>query len=555
MLQLNLFDFINLEAKVHITTPERICTLMKFKEGPLFAEKSILDIFTRKCVIGKEDENTVYLVNKLMAYLRPLIKESIHDEVFKPEGQLADLMGNTPVSEYIINSLELTRKDTDIISYFCENKENNLVFRAKTGFSRYTEDYSIEKLKASHSGDCRCLKGINPHKQPEQVHKINDVAVLVARAVVFNMLKQHIKTLKESEKASDIIYNRIIEKVSEAFSGCIENGVLYVTDSSERLIRIAEKLCNILNITLRILTISDEKISNSDIADIADIAFEIGIHKVTTALELLDIMPVDISRFTSKISRKSKITLIDLELYYYFSFMVQLRAEEIEISKYERELEKKRHTYAKSFQTKKCTEKMRRLMKASPFLKDFSFVEYDEDIDLDKIPQIYTEWGSIRHYFSKSKSATLRFRKLGNHNALGLFYPSVNCICVDLRSPSSFAHEAFHMMDYACGRVSSGYSFRKVLEKYSFLITEEVENDVDLKKNLKGKYDLNYFLIPTEIFARCGEIFLSRIMGIDNSLIKPEGGKNFAYPNDKELNNLITEFFCEFYGLEGGVNA
>lgn len=551
MLQLNLFDFINLEAKVHITTPERICTLMKFKEGPLFVEKSILDIFTRKCVIGKEDENTVYLVNKLMEYLRPLIKESIYyDEVFKPEGQLADLMGNTPVSEYIINSLELTRKDTDIISYFCENNENSLVFRAKTGFSRYTEDYSIEKLKASHSGDCRCLKGINPHKQPKQVHKINDVAVLVARAVVFNMLKQHIKTLKGSEKASDIIYNKIIEKVSKAFSGCIENGVLYVTNSSERLIRIAEKLCNILNLTLRILTISDEKKS-----DIADIAFEMGVHKVKTALELLDIMPVDISRFTAKISRKSKITWIDFELFYYFSFMVQLREEEIEISKYERELEKKSNTYAKSFQTKKCTEKMRRLMKASPFLKDFSFVEYDEDINIDKIPQVYTEWDSIRHYFSKSKNATLRFRKLGNHNALGLFYPSVNCICVDLRSPSSFAHEAFHMMDYACGRVSSGYSFRKVLEKYSLLITEEVENNVDLKKNLKGKYDLNYFLIPTEIFARCGEIFLSRIMGIDNSLIKPEEEKNFAYPDNKELNNLITEFFYEFYGLDGGIDA
>lgn len=47
-----------------------------------------------------------------------------------------------------------------------------------------------------------------------------------------------------------------------------------------------------------------------------------------------------------------------------------------------------------------------------------------------------------------------KVRKLGNHKALGLYYPEAKVLVVDVDSPSSFIHEYGHLLDYKFGKVS-----------------------------------------------------------------------------------------------------
>ena len=58
-----------------------------------------------------------------------------------------------------------------------------------------------------------------------------------------------------------------------------------------------------------------------------------------------------------------------------------------------------------------------------------------------------------------------------------------------------------------------------------------------------SKYNLDYYLFPTEVFARCGEIYISRIKGVVNSCCKLSGELGFAYPENAELEKLIAEYF------------
>ena len=59
---------------------------------------------------------------------------------------------------------------------------------------------------------------------------------------------------------------------------------------------------------------------------------------------------------------------------------------------------------------------------------------------------------------------------------------------------------------------------------------------------LKGKYDLDYYLTPTEIFARCGEMYLVRVHDVRNSIVT-EALSGFEYPEDPELTELLKNYF------------
>lgn len=61
--------------------------------------------------------------------------------------------------------------------------------------------------------------------------------------------------------------------------------------------------------------------------------------------------------------------------------------------------------------------------------------------------------------------------------------------------------------------------------------------------NGNSKYNLKYFFHPVEIFARCGEIYFSRILKIESSLLKHETEHDFAYPVSDELDSLIQAYY------------
>lgn len=234
------------------------------------------------------------------------------------------------------------------------------------------------------------------------------------------------------------------------------------------------------------------------------------------------------------------------------------------------EEEKKRRSYLKElassaarvYETKKnISEKYIREMKRSRFNEMFGYVEFDTDCELKLIAEIEKEFlGFCQEYFSKSfgdRSFTdhaIRFRKLGRHHAWGLYFPTLQCLCVDIRHPGSFIHEFLHMIDFTSENPGSGY--RTLSERHSFyeirtryeaclrkFIAEEKTNPAAAQLTGNTKYNLDYYLEPTEIFARCGEIFFRRILNVNSSLLNE--CHDFCYPTDQKLEEAITRYYQE----------
>lgn len=209
--------------------------------------------------------------------------------------------------------------------------------------------------------------------------------------------------------------------------------------------------------------------------------------------------------------------------------------------------------FAKVWQTKKnIPQKMIARMENSSFNQWFGYIEFDEECDVEKLSEIEKEFDALSDllHLAEHKEVSLRFRKLGKHKASGLYFPYLKCLCVDVRKPSSMAHECFHMLDFENGRLSGKYSFYRICELYEGLLRKAMDSlnrDDALYVRLAGKskYNLDYYLEPTEIFARCGELYLTEVLKVDNSLVKPEGG--FAYPKDEGLMGLVKNYFDNFF--------
>lgn len=192
------------------------------------------------------------------------------------------------------------------------------------------------------------------------------------------------------------------------------------------------------------------------------------------------------------------------------------------MEKYNRE---SRSEVARAFETKlNIPEKVQAIMNDNKFLKtkDFSFVELDQETDLEKLSKIEMEYLKVRELFKDMKIAQseLRFRKLGKHRALGVYFYTLKCICVDITSPASFMHELGHHMDYTLGNVQLStqldfypiaLEYKRAYDKYLF------SHEGETVEYLKRKKD--YFFAPTEIFARMFEVYLVE-KGVDTSFLK-----------------------------------
>lgn len=222
--------------------------------------------------------------------------------------------------------------------------------------------------------------------------------------------------------------------------------------------------------------------------------------------------------------------------------------------------------HARSFENLRgLSEKHIKFMSESGWNNYFSFTEFDPDSlmkdgeiaveVLDEKGQILSTETILSHFkavadvfgWEKTEGVSLRFRKLGNHHATGLWYPALLTLCVDVRHPSSFIHEYGHMRDTLAHNASRSDGFYEVKSRYSWLVRRAVEKDKSLGERIKGsKFNLDYYLTPTEIFARCFEIYMTRCCGISNILISPAKTESFAYPLDEALEEKIREFFDQF---------
>ena len=217
---------------------------------------------------------------------------------------------------------------------------------------------------------------------------------------------------------------------------------------------------------------------------------------------------------------------------------------------YERMLRK---SVATAYITKKNIPKvMQKEMEQSRFNRYFGYVEYDEDVDIKAARAVADEFVELNERLfsgAANHNCAIRLRKLGKHRALGVYFPQLNCMCVDIHSPDSFIHEYYHLLDDQLGGISSKYEFHPICREYRELLMKRLRKDKELDKALSGsgKYNLKYYLRPTEIFARCGEMYLQRIKGVTSSLLKPALEDQFAYPESDEFNEMVKRYFEAFH--------
>lgn len=207
--------------------------------------------------------------------------------------------------------------------------------------------------------------------------------------------------------------------------------------------------------------------------------------------------------------------------------------------------------YARAFQTKKnIPKKIMEEMKTTKLLNDFKYVELDEDVDINKFKKAEEEILRINKLLPKSKvDKELRFRKLGNYRAAGLYYPTFKCIVIDLREIWSYVHEYGHYLDYTYRGepLSLDEDFLPIIMKY-----RENYYKLNKKYGLHGAEKSEYFNMPTEIFARGFEIY--QFNKLNTYLIPKEEyfKKNIeymAYLEDRDLMEMVEDYYLKMFGI------
>lgn len=213
--------------------------------------------------------------------------------------------------------------------------------------------------------------------------------------------------------------------------------------------------------------------------------------------------------------------------------------------------------YARAFETKKHIKRTHEAkMKDNAFLKRYSYVEIDNDCDLEKFEKLEDEFtkliGSIPY---PSLEGSFRIKKLGKHRAAGIFFPHVNATIIDLNHVDSMIHEFAHSLDYQfkVGKkiLSECAEFKSILLSYRDEVDEFVRENFnteklsDWNKSSRGK---RYFYTPTEIFARSMELYFFH-KGIQTSFLR-ESYNSYYYPGSTSYLDQVNNYFNDLFQKE-----
>ena len=224
--------------------------------------------------------------------------------------------------------------------------------------------------------------------------------------------------------------------------------------------------------------------------------------------------------------------------------------------------QKDRLEYATACVTKKNIPKeVEKIMKQNAILKKYGYVELDEDTDLELFEQLEVEFVRINEEYPwlipHADDYSFRVRRLGKHKASGLHYGFAKSTVIDIDSPKSYVHELFHQIDYTKYEgellVSESLKFKRVVDLYCSEMARKIadlpdDNEFRISWEGKNKYNSQYFLSDTEIFARCGEWYMKWI-GLETSFL-PEVFPQYVYPESEELKSEIKTFFNSFFKVK-----
>lgn len=164
--------------------------------------------------------------------------------------------------------------------------------------------------------------------------------------------------------------------------------------------------------------------------------------------------------------------------------------------------------------------------------EEFSKVEQDFLAVLDKLPQAKAQ-------------PELKFRRLGKHKAWGIYSPALNILAVDVRHTESFIHEYGHYLDFKHGDevYSEMSTFFPIIKAYEKKLSELAE-DSKYAQELTAKR-MSYYLIPTEIFARAFELWVSGTIVSDATIIYSTETYNSQpeYIAFSHIKELVFSFF------------
>ena len=164
--------------------------------------------------------------------------------------------------------------------------------------------------------------------------------------------------------------------------------------------------------------------------------------------------------------------------------------------------------------------------------EEFSKVEQDFLAVLDKLPQAKAQ-------------PELKFRRLGKHKAWGIYSPALNILAVDVRHTESFIHEYGHYLDFKHGDevYSEMSTFFPIIKAYEKKLSE-LAGDSRYAQKLTAKR-MSYYLIPTEIFARAFELWVSGTIISDATIISSTERYNSQpeYIAFSHIKELVFSFF------------
>lgn len=363
------------------------------------------------------------------------------------------------------------------------------------------------------------------------------------------IVQDTINSLTKEELYNNVIYYFLVRAQEVNIKSKLYQGNLYIEDSAIDKEYIQTYLRN-YSYSIKIVKNEDKKRLEKNVCryvlSVRDFNCAFILEKNLKSSDW-DFISTDI-KYTNSIERDIGTNVDVALLTSLFEIIADEYLKDAREEKYRKDLES---DYAKSYMTKKNIPQSHiEAMSNSKFNDYFGYIEFDEDTDLLKVEELTKEFISLAKYlrFSKEDEVSLRFRKLGNHKAAGLYYPYLKCLCVDIRYPHSMVHEYFHMLDYTRGKLSRSVKFQKVLNLYKKSLEDVVESlpadhEYRLQLNGKTKYNRSYYFQPTEVFARCGEMFLVRHLGINNSLVEIQN--DFVYPINDELKQAYTQYFKE----------
>lgn len=236
-----------------------------------------------------------------------------------------------------------------------------------------------------------------------------------------------------------------------------------------------------------------------------------------------------------------------------FSFILQAQAEQRDAS----------NSHAKFFQQKKNINKEKRqaMHKLSDLLKDYvKGVEIDNDVDLNKLNKLIPTIKGTFPLLPKAQDGSkpiLRFRKLRNLKAIGVYTCFNDTIALDFRSIGNitglqaFVHEYGHFLDY---HSESETALSITDSKFVNGVLDPVVNYLKKFRNTgfmnQGKFGFDYLCTPTEVFARAFEVYVS-FLGLNNSLIESKSHytnwKRAEYACFKDIYQNLSDYFDSEY--------